>query len=286
MRKLTHSEVVARFVARDLEVLEDYQGSQIQILARCFVCKYERRVYPHSVFVGCRCPNCAGQVRLTQFEVAARFDAVGFELLDTYINNDIAVLVRCKKCRHEKRIKPNFNNGYGCPKCLRQLPLTEAEALTRFANKNLEALEPYKNTRTKILVRCIKCKHQRMVRPNHVFQGLKCPRCAEYGFHMDRPGILYYLRVANPFGEPVYKIGITNRTLRERFSKDLIRIEIIETWHFANGAEAFEMEQDILNDYDPDRYTGPDLLKSGNDELFNLDVLGLDKGRGQLELVA
>jgi len=61
---------------------------------------------------------------------------------------------------------------------------------------------------------------------------------------------------------------------------------IIETWHFQNGAEAFEMEQDILNDYDADRYTGPDILNDGNDELFNLDVLGLDRGRGQLELVA
>ena len=47
------------------------------------------------------------------------------------------------------------------------------------------------------------------------------------------------------------------------------------------------MEQDILRDYDADRYTGAKILaRDGNDELFNLDVLGLDKGCGQLELVA
>ena len=40
------------------------------------------------------------------------------------------------------------------------------------------------------------------------------------------------------------------------------------------------MEQDILNDHDASRYTGPDLLECGNDELFHLDVLGLIAGTG------
>ena len=34
------------------------------------------------------------------------------------------------------------------------------------------------------------------------------------------------------------------------------------------------MEQDILNDYDPDRYTGPDILKTGNDNYSILTCSG------------
>jgi hypothetical protein len=285
MRKLTQAEVVARFRSNDLEVLEPYQGSQTPILCQCLKCNYERRAYPHSVFAGCRCPNCANQVRLTQLEVAARFEMRGMELLGEYINNDLPILVRCKQCRYERRIKPNFAGAIGCPKCANNLSLTKADVVERFTVNGFKVIEPYRNTRTLIRVRCIKCKYERRARPNHIFQGMGCPNCADYGFQPSKPGTLYYVRVTSPFGDPLYKIGITNKSVGERFGKDFTKVTIIETWHFEHGAEAFEMEQDILKDYDAHRWTGPDVLESGNDELFIRDVLGLDKGQGQIELL-
>ena len=128
----------------------------------------------------------------------------------------------------------------------------------------------------RISARCNKCNKEWLSLPNDVFGGHGCGKCAPCGFQKDKPGTLYYVRVSNSFGDQVYKIGITNKTLRQLFGREFSKITIIETWHFTNGAEAYEMEQDILNDYDPDRYTGPDILKTGNDELFNLDVLGFD----------
>lgn len=70
--------------------------------------------------------------------------------------------------------------------------------------------------------------------------------------------------------------GITNRTIEERFSKDeLDIIEIIETWKYPIGNDAYDKEQEILKMYKEYKYNG-ELLSSGNTELFDHDVLGLD----------
>ena len=44
---------------------------------------------------------------------------------------------------------------------------------------------------------------------------------------------------------PLYKIGITNRSVEERFSRDLAKIKIIETWEYPFGIEALERETEI-----------------------------------------
>ena len=76
-----------------------------------------------------------------------------------------------------------------------------------------------------------------------------------------------------------YKIGITNRTVEERFrGPDLARIRIVKTWQFAIGRAAAEREAEILRQYAGDKYYGPDILISaGSTELFTHDILGLDK---------
>ena len=44
---------------------------------------------------------------------------------------------------------------------------------------------------------------------------------------------MYYLRVHTPVVGNVYKIGITNRTVEDRFNNDdLDKINVLKTWHF------------------------------------------------------
>ena len=74
----------------------------------------------------------------------------------------------------------------------------------------------------------------------------------------------------------IYKIGITNRSIEERFLPwELSIFTVIKTWSFQTGKEAFEQEQTILRQYSKDKYTGPKLLNSGNSELFNKNILNL-----------
>jgi len=94
------------------------------------------------------------------------------------------------------------------------------------------------------------------------------------GFDGTKSATLYYLRVC---GGTAYKIGITNRSVEDRFKlSDLENIEVLKTWNYPIGYDAADMETRILSDYKYAKYSGVDLLNDGNSELFNVDILGLD----------
>ena len=102
-----------------------------------------------------------------------------------------------------------------------------------------------------------------------------CPSCSTNGFNPSDPAILYYLSIND--GQ-AYKIGITNRTLDERFSlSELISIRMLSATQYSVGADAYAEEQRILKEYKMYKYNGPNLLKSGNTELFSKDVLNLEQ---------
>lgn len=68
-------------------------------------------------------------------------------------------------------------------------------------------------------------------------------------------------------------MGVTNRTVKERFAKDSDKLlEILKIWSFATGAEALTLEQKLLASVK--RVTVKDYLKSGgNTELFEKPLL-------------
>lgn len=97
------------------------------------------------------------------------------------------------------------------------------------------------------------------------------------GFNKDKKAILYYLKIGSGIA---YKIGITNRSITERFCKeDLDNIEVLYTLEFTNGGEAKKEEYRILQEFKYAKYNGEKLLKDGNTELFSSDILNLDKNK-------
>lgn len=108
-----------------------------------------------------------------------------------------------------------------------------------------------------------------------------CIKCAEFGFKTEKAAIVYYVKFGN-----LYKIGITNHTVRKRFTTEGRQPEIIEVWHFEKGEDAYEFEQRVIRENAFDLYHGPQILRhTGNDEFFVCDVLGLDGAeRVQTEL--
>ncbi len=104
--------------------------------------------------------------------------------------------------------------------------------------------------------------------------GSGCPDCVGYGFKLNEPAILYYLR-DNITGW--YKIGITNRTLSERFGKQLKRFTIISIEKYDRGKEALSREQEVLKKFKNQRRTIEN-FGSGKTEFFEGDVLKLDNG--------
>lgn len=166
-------------------------------------------------------------------------------------------------------------SGDGCPKC--QNMLSQEEVIKRFkkvhGNKYNYSLVDYKNNQQNVNIICNVCKKTFSQIPSNHWVGQGCPSCALTGFDQTRAGILYYLSINNGMA---YKIGITNKTIKERFKADMQYIKVIHTWSFENGYDALKKEQSILKEFKKYKYRGADLLKNGNTELFNIDVLGLD----------
>lgn len=109
---------------------------------------------------------------------------------------------------------------------------------------------------------------------NHINSKTICPQCAGSGFDKNKPAILYYLKITTDDGQTLYKIGITNRTVNERFNlTDLNKIEILKQKQYPVGQDAYEWEQKLLKLYKQYQYKGPDILSSGNTELFTEDIV-------------
>ena len=112
--------------------------------------------------------------------------------------------------------------------------------------------------------------------PEHHRRGSGCPACTASGFNPLKPGLLYYVRVYTTSG-PLYKIGITNRTVKDRFGPDMPLITVLKTWHYDVGADAYQAEQSILKLNSAHKYYGVNVLRCGNTELFTRDVGELDE---------
>jgi hypothetical protein len=165
-------------------------------------------------------------------------------------------------------------NRQGCPICAsnkRTMDTAEfiAKASYIHEDKYDYSLANYVGTRTPVEILCRKHGTFWQI-PNNHLMGQGCPFCADASFKMDRPAIVYYLEI---LGGIAYKIGITGRTVHERYNKtDLERIRILWTLKFELGSDAYLVEQGILNDFSEFLYDGLPLLSSGNTELFKIDI--------------
>lgn len=170
----------------------------------------------------------------------------------------------------------------GCPTCAKANTGMKHRASTADFISKAEKIHgnkyTYENTNyvTSVDKVIITCKiHGNFSQTAHGhLQGQGCPSCSKRGFKVTKPGILYYLSV---LGGTAYKIGITNDTVEKRFNKDdMDIIKIIKIWKFVNGQECYDKEQAIIKEYSEYKYLGTGLLKNGNSELFDRDVLLLD----------
>ena len=91
-------------------------------------------------------------------------------------------------------------------------------------------------------------------------------------FFKNRRTTLYYIRFTY-HGKYYYKIGITTKTVAQRFAGEPIPYEILFERSYKSGQTAYKKEQDILNKYKKHRYCGPNILRSGNSELHVKNIM-------------
>lgn len=227
---------------------------------------------------GYGCPNCH-KVSYAEFlERAALVHENKYDYsLVEYHGTIGKVSIICPEHGVFLQTPSNHMKGKGCPKCNR---LSTKEFINRavviHGNTYDYTSTIVVNVKQKVEIRC---NHHGVFLqlPGHHTSGQGCPLCSVSGFDSSKPALLYYLKVTSS-SDVLYKIGITNLTLKDRFRlRDLEKIQVLKIWEFPLGADAYNKEQETLKQFREFKYTGDPILSSGNTELFTVDVLQLDK---------
>lgn len=232
------------------------------------------------------CPECGHeqvikQIRYTTDEFIRKARAVHGDRYDyskvDYKGAFEKLIIICREHGEFKQTASAHLMSKGCQVCGGSNKLTTEEFIQKarevHGNKYDYSKVNYYNNNTKIIIICPEHGEFKQTPGSHLNNN-GCNSCAEYGFNPQKPAILYYLKIN---GGQAYKIGITNRTVEDRFSTyDLGKIEIVTTFKYENGSDCYADEQEFLSLYKEFKYKGEPLLKNGNTELFNKDVLELD----------
>lgn len=234
---------------------------------------------PHDHLSGYGCPTCGKSKKLTteSFIDKAHIkhgNRYNYSKVN-YTNSKTKVTITCPIHGDFEQIPASHLYGRGCPSCSR---VSTFEQFVEKANKEhcnkYTYLPPATYSFTSFLIIICPIHGEFMQKATYHLSGRGCSKCSKSGFDVSKPGTLYYIKLKD---HRYYKIGITNYSIKDRFSHtDLEKIEIVRTWHYESGQECYETEQKILKDFSSMRYIGPKLLQSGNTEIFVSDILCLD----------
>lgn len=278
--------------------LADYTGADEKVEIVCNSCDniFQQRAAGH--LAGKGCPICKGGVKgnTTNFirkSKKVHGDVYTYDRVE-YKNDKSKVLIGCQSHGYWKQSPGNHLTGYGCPKCgvaknIEAQTLTFLQFKQKVKDKYGTVVYDYTDSvfngvKASVRVNCTYC-HKKIIFgvAESAYAKRKITSCdcqAEWaygGYKPYLPGTLYYLRVEKD-GVVAYKIGITNKKVTERYTKEELKnVTVIKTWDFPNGLEARQEETRILRDFKVYLLKGVCLLHSGNTELFDRDVLQLDK---------
>lgn len=271
------------------------EDSQWYVNVRCPTCG---EIFKTSLNTARQISNCrdcsylaiAEKNRYTDDYLAAEAKKKGYVFIRLYRlqQNGTTVLwvdLICKYCDEEYPVRwTTFVNGvehYDCAREKRALNSrkSESEIKSHCDSVDHEYLEKeyrIQDDRRTLWIRvvCPTCAVKYWIRWDDFYKGLRCGTCNKRGFDKSLPGILYYLRFKLDTGEYIYKIGITNFTVDERFKREPLPYDVIAECFYEDGAEAYKREQEILKFHKEHQYKGS-ALRSGNTECFVSNVLGV-----------
>lgn len=288
MRKLTTKEFVIKAKLTHSNKYDynsvKYLNSSSKVTITCPV-HGNFQQSPNHHLSGRGCPDCGFAITASSHKyttnkftvLAAKLHANIYSYNKTiYVDSKTPLIITCGIHGDFKQSPTNHLSGHGCPACS-GLERYGTEGFIMRAVKVHDYIYSYCkvfyiDSESKVIITCP--THGEFAQtPNNHLNGQGCPGCAEYGFNPDKPAYLYYLKIITGTNQILYKIGITNRTVNERFSvTDLRKIEIVKQKLFDKGSDALILETKIKQQYKQYQYTGPNILESGNTELFTVDI--------------
>ena len=183
--KKTQEEFVLEIETKNpnIKILGNYVSNQTKVLCKCKVCEHEFTSAPKHLIQGHGCSKCAKNYKRTHKEFVGEMKTINpdIEIVGEYGNNRIPILSKCHICAYEWKTSPShLLDGTGCPKCNNNYTRTHKEFVeeVKAKNPNVEFLEEFKDTSTKILCKCTVCENEWKAHPPNLIKGHGCIRCA------------------------------------------------------------------------------------------------------------
>lgn len=291
----------------------DYEDSRTPVVIACpDHGPFEQAPVKH--LWGAGCPSCAGSQKLDTAAFVARATVKHGETYDyaevNYVNNRTQVVISCRIHGRFAQAPGNHLRGKGCPTCGRAIVESARRSDTETFTARARALHggrydysevAYLNNSTHVTILCPEHGAFSQVAANHL-AGHGCRACTAHGFDPSQPGRLYYVKVNADDGRRFWKLGITNKSVAERFEAQAVSYTILREKIFPNGQDAAAAERELLRTFSyalvPSDTQSP-FRQTGVSELFAEDVLSpfwpedeapasgrdLEPTRGQLSLL-
>lgn len=184
LKRKTHEEYVFELSIKNpkIEVLGLYVNNKTNILHRCKIDGYEWMVSPSNLLSGKGCPVCSKTKKKTHEEYVEEVSRINpnIEVLGEYVNNRTKILHKCKLDGYEWHTAPSsILVGYGCPRCSKHEVYGHDEYVKKVANinPNIEVIDRYIDSQTKILHKCKIDSYEWYARPSKILVGKGCPKC-------------------------------------------------------------------------------------------------------------
>ena len=184
-KRKTHQEFKddLKKVIPTISVIGEYSNCRTKVFVQCEICGYQWPAQPSDLLRGHGCPRCSKKERKTTSRFRQEVAAVNpnIEVLGEYINTSTKVEARCKACGFSWLANPStLLHGNGCPACGGTKLKTQDEFIKELSvvNPDIELLGEYKNNRSKIPVRCLRCGHEWRATPHNLIDARsRCPKC-------------------------------------------------------------------------------------------------------------
>ena len=181
-----------------------------------------------------------------------------FSMISDYYNDSVKVDFVCGDCNNIwSAIPAHIKRGGGCPKCstIRQGDIKfnrSKNALYDYIkDKPFVGISPYTGSGELMTFSCLKCDNEWEAQPNNIKLGGGCPKCAcdrkAYETYKDKPTWLYYIFIPS---KNLYKIGLAMDRyggVEGRYRRESFIVETIQSELFQDGYQAYEKEQNIIN---------------------------------------
>lgn len=268
--KLTHAFIKEQFEKRNCTLLtSDYTGCE-QVLSylcpngcelKTQWCRFRRRELA--------CLACEGR-KLSHRAVSATYAKEGYTLLSTFQNSAAPMLYKCPKGHLRTATWSDFQTGRRCKICAGGVVFHQ-DVEYAFNKEGYTLHSIYRNALQKLKFTCPN-GHKHSLKWPHFSRGVRCTKCSKHGFRPNKPANLYFLQFNTGAG-PLYKIGVTGRTIEERYKDEPIDYKVLLDTPYLFGYLALSEEQRILKENKQWKYVGPKILLDGDSELFVKNVL-------------